>query len=209
MVNFKSYRLFRNEMQHNEMQYNNDMQIFIIFKNVNRKILIRHEVYQIHLFCIIKVINLDLIGCKHDIYFEQTVFSGFLIPQRIVSALMAFLSVALAYMLRISLSYAITQMVSKPHAHENGTVIINPDVCPPYEDELLHEENIFPTSITPSDTTAIYDWSQELQGLILSSFYWGYILTHVPGKVRVNLKQFSDDLFSIFVSCQVDFCQRK
>lgn len=26
-----------------------------------------------------------------------------------------------------------------------------------------------------------FDWSQELQGSILSSFYIGYIITHIPG----------------------------
>ena len=26
-----------------------------------------------------------------------------------------------------------------------------------------------------------YDWSEELQGFILSSFYIGYIITHIPG----------------------------
>lgn len=26
-----------------------------------------------------------------------------------------------------------------------------------------------------------YDWSQKEQGMILSSFYVGYILTHIPG----------------------------
>lgn len=26
-----------------------------------------------------------------------------------------------------------------------------------------------------------YEWSEELQGFILSSFYIGYILTHIPG----------------------------
>lgn len=106
---------------------------------------------------------------------------GFIIPQRVVSALMAFSAVALAYMLRISLSYAITQMVTAPHAHENGSIIENPDICPPYEDELIAIDKDEPIPTIISMTTDKYYWSQELQGLILSAFYWGYILTHVPG----------------------------
>lgn len=27
----------------------------------------------------------------------------------------------------------------------------------------------------------MYDWSQELQGWILSSFYIGYLISHIPG----------------------------
>lgn len=92
---------------------------------------------------------------------------------------MAFSAIALAYMLRISLSYAITQMVPPPHAHENGTIDFNPDVCPPFEDETNSNNNTTPISTS----TEIYDWDQELQGLILSSFYWGYIITHVPGGI--------------------------
>lgn len=26
-----------------------------------------------------------------------------------------------------------------------------------------------------------FDWDEKTQGLILSSFYWGYVLTHLPG----------------------------
>lgn len=29
--------------------------------------------------------------------------------------------------------------------------------------------------------TGQFEWSEETQGLILSAFYYGYILTHVPG----------------------------
>lgn len=76
---------------------------------------------------------------------------------------MAFSAVALAYMLRISLSYAITQMVTLPHAHENGTLITNADVCPAFEDELIAIQNDEPIPTTISVTSERYDWSQELQ----------------------------------------------
>ena len=32
-------------------------------------------------------------------------------------------------------------------------------------------------------STTLYDWDEALQGFILSSFYIGYVLTHVPGGV--------------------------
>lgn len=108
---------------------------------------------------------------------EFSFVSGFIIPQRVVSALMAFSAIALAYMLRISLSYAITRMVPAPHAHENGSIAFNPDICPPFEDEMTNQTETTPIS------SEIYDWDQKLQGLILSSFYWGYIVTHIPGGI--------------------------
>lgn len=94
---------------------------------------------------------------------------------------MAFLSIVMAYMLRVSLSYAITQMVMQPHANDNGTIISDPDICPPFEDELSGEgDDQQAVSVHPVTNIDRYDWSQSLQGLILSSFYWGYIVTHVP-----------------------------
>lgn len=94
------------------------------------------------------------------------IFSVSIIPCRIVSALMCFLAVALAYMLRISLSYAITQMVIPPHTPENGNK--HDDVCPPYDDEDIFDHKL-PNSTISAEK---FNWSQELQGLILSSFYW-------------------------------------
>lgn len=32
----------------------------------------------------------------------------------------------------------------------------------------------------------MFDWSEEMQGLILSSFYWGYVLTHIPGGILAD-----------------------
>lgn len=104
------------------------------------------------------------------------------IPQRVISAIMAFFAIALAYMLRISLSYAITQMVVRPNTNNNGSVINAPGVCPMFDDEKpITSSNGSSSAAALVDNTGRYEWSQELQGLILSAFYWGYIVTHVPG----------------------------
>lgn len=84
-------------------------------------------------------------------------------------------------MLRVSLSYAITQMVMQPHASSNGTIISDLDICPPFEDELSIDEGQQTVTMHPISAIDRFDWSQSLQGLILSSFYWGYIVTHIPG----------------------------
>lgn len=37
-----------------------------------------------------------------------------------------------------------------------------------------------------ADNSNRFQWSQRLQGIILSSFYWGYILTEIPGGILVQ-----------------------
>lgn len=64
-------------------------------------------------------------------------------------------------------------MVLPPHSDENGTTIQHPDICPPYEDEISSTKHKQPVS-----ESGKYDWSQELQGLILSSFYWVIIVSN-------------------------------
>ncbi|XP_041776798.1 putative inorganic phosphate cotransporter isoform X3 [Anopheles merus] len=97
---------------------------------------------------------------------QQRVSRFFIIPQRVILAIMGFLAIMNAYTMRISLSIAITEMVNKSH----GATEEDGGVCPIDE------------SANPDDFTGgEFDWDEELQGIILSSFYWGYVITHIPG----------------------------
>uniref|UniRef100_A0A182MUR7 Major facilitator superfamily (MFS) profile domain-containing protein n=1 Tax=Anopheles culicifacies TaxID=139723 RepID=A0A182MUR7_9DIPT len=94
--------------------------------------------------------------------------SVFIIPQRVILAIMGFLAIMNAYTMRISLSIAITEMVNKT----GGSSEDEAGVCPIDE------------SANPNDFTGgEFDWDEELQGIILSSFYWGYVITHIPGGI--------------------------
>ncbi|XP_039429753.1 putative inorganic phosphate cotransporter isoform X1 [Culex pipiens pallens] len=91
----------------------------------------------------------------------------FIIPQRVVLAIFGFLAILNAYTMRICLSIAITEMVNK-----TGSIDHDEGVCPIDDDA------------NPDDFTGgEFNWDQELQGVILSSFYWGYVLTHLPGGI--------------------------
>ena len=77
---------------------------------------------------------------------------------------MGFLAITNAYTMRICLNVAITEMVIKKVKNETE----GNNYCP------------------VSDTVAAsaggsFDWSESLQGIILSSFFWGYVITHIPG----------------------------
>lgn len=79
---------------------------------------------------------------------------------------MGFLAIVNAYTMRICLNVAITEMVKKKPHDENtdltDTCIVEGDT----EDNLLGGD---------------FEWSESLQGIILSSFFWGYVITHIPG----------------------------
>ncbi|KAK9693157.1 Major Facilitator Superfamily [Popillia japonica] len=101
-----------------------------------------------------------------------TVSKMFLIPQRYVLGIMGFLAIVNAYTMRISLSVAITEMVASSNSSSHN----GEDTCS-YPDDSGNNTG----SVTDEDK--LYDWDQTTQGLILSSFYWGYVITHMPGGI--------------------------
>lgn len=100
---------------------------------------------------------------KEDIY----------IRQRYVVGLLGFFALINAYIQRFSMSLAITEMANPIH-HANSNAFGGSD-CPAPEVSVLN------TSISYEITTEKFDWSENTQGLILSSVFWGYVLTQIPG----------------------------
>ncbi|KAG7210886.1 hypothetical protein KM043_012367 [Ampulex compressa] len=94
------------------------------------------------------------------------------VPQRWVFAVMGFLALLNAYAMRVCLSITITEMVQIP-SHTTNAIV--DDTCNISQDDI-HNNNEKKT--VSSD---VYDWDEYTQGIILSSFYWGYIVTHLPG----------------------------
>ncbi|KAH8298054.1 hypothetical protein KR018_005265, partial [Drosophila ironensis] len=92
--------------------------------------------------------------------------ADFILPQRVILSIMGFLAILNAYTMRVCLSQAITVLVVKKNVTDDNedTAICEPD-------------DLDDGTSTGGD----YEWSEELQGLILSSFYIGYIVTHIPG----------------------------
>ncbi|CAH0397954.1 unnamed protein product [Chilo suppressalis] len=101
----------------------------------------------------------------------------FIIPQRYVLAIMALLAVANAYTMRVCLNLAITQMVRKSSSGEGGHY--DPNACPDLR--VTEPASNSSTFGYRDDGPVLFDWSEATQGLILGSFYYGYILTHIPG----------------------------
>ncbi|XP_031765380.1 putative inorganic phosphate cotransporter [Galleria mellonella] len=98
------------------------------------------------------------------------------IPQRYVLGIMGLFALANSFTMRVCLSMTITQMVlhTPPSEHIIG------ETCP--------DVSVSDNSAT-SNTTMVYagreryDWSEATQGFLLSAFYYGYVLTHLPGGI--------------------------
>ncbi|KAL7740445.1 hypothetical protein ACLKA6_013238 [Drosophila palustris] len=97
---------------------------------------------------------------------------GCILPQRVVVALFGFLALIWAYTNRVSMSHIITKLV----VPINRTDEDKEAVCP--KDEDADSES--------SDNKGEFEWSEQLQGIILGSFYVGYLITHLPGGVLAD-----------------------
>ncbi|OXU27024.1 hypothetical protein TSAR_003443 [Trichomalopsis sarcophagae] len=109
--------------------------------------------------------------------------------------------------MRMCLPLTIPNMV-KPTKHISTSILQADDTCPgpTYNATLQHHEM--------RNTTGTYDWSEYTQGIILGSFYWGYVLSHVPGgiiaerfggKHTLGVGIFTTALFTLLTPWAIDW----
>lgn len=106
------------------------------------------------------------------------------IPARYIFVLLGFLALVNVYTLRVSLSVAIVAMVKHPAEGVvtiNGTDFVNYTQCRPDDDYHLNTSD--PLAGQRGDQAERFDWDAQVQGLVLGSFFYGYILTVLPGGV--------------------------
>ncbi|KAI5652003.1 major facilitator superfamily domain-containing protein [Phthorimaea operculella] len=98
------------------------------------------------------------------------------IPQRFILGLMGLFALAYSFAVRTSLSMTITQMVVQDF---NETHIVGV-TCPDPTTSIIAGTISSNASLISNDRVH-YDWSETTQGLLLSAFYYGYVITHLPG----------------------------
>lgn len=117
-------------------------------------------------------------------------FKYFQVQQRYVLAVNIFLTFGMTFALRMCFTLLLTQMVYVPNTNiiNNNTIDINDELTcpiqysrPKNESFLVHESS----SETKSDR---YLWSQKLQGVIVSSFFWGNLVSTIPGRLTLPPK---------------------
>ncbi|XP_041979313.1 sialin [Aricia agestis] len=87
---------------------------------------------------------------------------------RTVLGVMGFLGFANVYAMRVNLSVAIVAMINSTTVPSNDSSL---DVCPTSE----------PSNSTIPPKPGDFNWTPEQQSIILGSFFYGYVLTQVPG----------------------------
>ncbi|KAF7278773.1 major facilitator superfamily transporter 10 [Rhynchophorus ferrugineus] len=93
------------------------------------------------------------------------------IKSRYVLGILGFLGFANVYAMRVNLSLAIVAMVNQtaiPHPPVNNNTF---DYCP--------ETNNSNSTII--NNHGEFKWDEKTQGIVLGSFFYGYVLTQVPG----------------------------
>ncbi|XP_018911132.1 putative inorganic phosphate cotransporter isoform X2 [Bemisia tabaci] len=98
------------------------------------------------------------------------------VPQRYVIALLCFMAMVMCYIHRFCLSLAITAMAESKHH-----IIASASQCGPKPNQTLSSSAVLLTAETYE-----FDWDEEIQGMILSAFFWGYVLSQIPGGVLAD-----------------------
>lgn len=95
-----------------------------------------------------------------------------MLPQRVVLSIILFLGIVVTFAMRACLSIAITEMVVPVNNSPKGNDSL---ICP--TDSTVSES----ATVMKAAKGTRYNWSQEEQGWILSAFFIGYVVSHIPG----------------------------
>ncbi|XP_071038096.1 putative inorganic phosphate cotransporter isoform X4 [Parasteatoda tepidariorum] len=102
-----------------------------------------------------------------------------MIPARFVLTILGFFGYINLYAMRVNLSVAMVAMVGKTHTDNgtNETVI----TCP----ELIIPKNL--TNENDIETFGEFDWDSSIQGQVIGSYFYGYILTQLPAGILAEM----------------------
>uniref|UniRef100_A0A8C1D0Z2 Solute carrier family 17 member 6a n=1 Tax=Cyprinus carpio carpio TaxID=630221 RepID=A0A8C1D0Z2_CYPCA len=90
------------------------------------------------------------------------------LPRRYIIAIMSGLGFCISFGIRCNLGVAIVGMVNNSTVHRGGKIIVT-EVRARHLSPLCEE------------TKAKFNWDPETVGMIHGSFFWGYIVTQIPG----------------------------
>lgn len=99
-------------------------------------------------------------------------------------AVMGMLGVTMAYVMRACLGITLTQMVKPVIVDSDPELMMDKNYCPmPEKPNKTNTTLRKTTAVFNDDFGNRFDWDEKTQGQILSAFYYGYIITHLPGGI--------------------------
>lgn len=124
----------------------------------------------------------------------------FSVQQRYVLGLMIFVIYVMSAVYRSGFPLILTQMVYIPNSGTNSSSPNHPNdelICPMRHSTPKYETTIL-NDIKIGDIDNRYQWSQEFQGIILSSMFWGNIVSKIPGGsfISYNIDSFEEFIVS-------------
>lgn len=115
---------------------------------------------------------------------EDELEDGTFPKARHIFGFMGFIGFAVVYSMRVNLSVAIVTMVNQtaiPHVN----LTENEQECPMnsllLETTSISSANQSDSKVLPRQLEGEFEWDEATQGLVLGSFYYGYMLTQIPG----------------------------
>lgn len=99
---------------------------------------------------------------------------------RLILSILSFFGFFVVYCLRVNLSVALVAMVNATYIKELESSVADGNST---EDAGLVEELCEAASYneTQKDDSGDYNWDAKKQGIILAAFFYGYIVTQIPG----------------------------
>lgn len=108
-------------------------------------------------------------GCDDAPLINATIEDGRFPKARHMLGLMGFLGFAIVYAMRVNLSVAIVAMVNQSAIVQVNDTVEGTCPYPPASNTTIPQR--------PGD----FLWDEATQGIVLGSFFYGYVLTQVPG----------------------------
>uniref|UniRef100_A0A8C9WCZ1 Solute carrier family 17 member 8 n=1 Tax=Scleropages formosus TaxID=113540 RepID=A0A8C9WCZ1_SCLFO len=100
------------------------------------------------------------------------------LPKRYIIAVLSGLGFCISFGIRCNLGVAIVEMVNNNTVYVNGTAVVQVGrdraVCATH---VAAQFGFFHLTLQPAQ----FNWDPETVGLIHGSFFWGYIVTQIPG----------------------------
>ncbi|XP_036890203.1 sialin isoform X2 [Sturnira hondurensis] len=125
-------------------------------------------------------------------------------------AILAFFGFFVLYALRVNLSVALVDMVDSNTTSDRTSK----ECAEPSPPTPVPPSPVPPSPAPPNRTSKRYQWNAETQGWILGSFFYGYIITQIPGgyiaskvggKLLLGFGILGTAVFTLFTPIAADF----